>query len=335
MKKILVVLLLSSIAIAAPPKHTAKRRRTKAHKPDLQQQLNIMAKHFQGKVALYATNMKSGATVAIDPDQPVATASVIKLPIMVETYAQIRTGKQALDAKLRLTKENQVPGSGVLSALEPGVELSLRDTVVLMMQVSDNTATDMVIDQVTIPAVNNRMKAMGLTNTYLYKKVYKPAEGEIPPDQKKFGLGKTTAREMAQVMASVVGCSTGAAPPSPTPANWNGISDARLCRQMIDIMRGQQYRNMIPHYIETVDTSETRSAIADKVGQLDDVRNDVALIDTKSGPIIISAFTYDIKDQRWLAENAAEQLIARMAKVIVNDWAPAGLVPPSSESGGQ
>jgi beta-lactamase class A len=100
-------------------------------------------------------------------------------------------------------------------------------------------------------------------------------------------------------------------------------------------MRGQQYRNMIPHYIETVDTSETRSAIADKVGQLDDVRNDVALIDTKSGPIIISAFTYDIKDQRWLAENAAEQLIARMAKVIVNDWAPAGLVPPSSESGGQ
>src|SRR5438093_4608831 len=155
MRKILVVLLLSSIMFAAP----ARKKRPKAHRPNLQQQLNNMARRFHGKVAVYAINMKTGDTVSIDPDQPVATASVIKLPVMVETYVQVRAGNRSLSEKLQLTKENQVPGYGVLSQLQPGLEITLRDAVVLMMDVSDNTATNMVIDRVTIPAVNKRMKA--------------------------------------------------------------------------------------------------------------------------------------------------------------------------------
>ncbi len=132
----------------------------------------------------------------------------------------------------------------------------------------------------------------------------------MPADQKQFGLGKTTAREMADVMASIERCDLG---------------DRKLCATMIGIMRNQQYRNMVPHYIETVDTSETPSAIADKTGGLDDVRNDVALVQSKSGPLVISIFTYDNKDQTWIAENEAEQLVAKMAQLIVNTWSPQGL----------
>jgi beta-lactamase class A len=307
---LLLVLLLGRTAFAAD---------------NLQQHLDSMAAHFSGKIALYAKNLRSGATVTLDPDRPVATASVIKLPIMVDVYGEVRGGGRSLQDKLILTKDNQVPGSGVLSFLRPGLPLTLYDTVVLMMTLSDNTATNMVIDAVGIPAVNQRMSGMGLKNTYLYKKVYKPAEGRVPADQKQFGLGKTTAREMGQVLESIEGCAEGAMPPTQAPATWNGIGEPRLCKEMIDIMRNQQYRNMIPHYLETVDTSETPSAIADKIGQLDDVRNDVALIYTKSGPIVISAFTYAIKDQSWTAENEAELLIARMAKKIVSTWSPAGL----------
>jgi beta-lactamase class A len=292
---------------------------------NLQKQLDKLAARFHGKVTLFAQQMRSGATVAISPDQPVATASVIKLPLMVEAYNQVKEGKRSLDEKLRLTTDNQVPGSGVLAFLRPGLQPTLYDTIVLMMTLSDNTATNMVIDQVGVAAVNRRMAAMGLKSTYLYKKVYKPAQGPMPPDYKQFGLGKTTAREMGQVMESIAGCAEGAMPPSIAPAYWNGISDPGLCRQMIDIMRNQQYRNMIPHYLETVDTSETPSAIADKIGMLDDVRNDVALIDTTSGPMVISVFTYDNRDQSWNADNEAELLIARMAKKIVEAWAPGGL----------
>ena len=212
--------------------------------------------------------------------------------------------------------------------MQPGLQLTLYDAVVLMMDLSDNTATNMVIDHIGIPAINGRVKAIGLKDTYLYKKVFKPAEGPMPPDQQKFGLGKTTAREMAEVMESIEGCASGATPPSHAPANWNGVNDPGLCRRMIEIMRNQQYRNMIPHYLETVDTSDEGSANADKVGALDEVRNDVALVYSKAGPIVISAFTFDNKDKTWSAENQAELLIAHMAKLIVNTWSPAGLQPP-------
>jgi beta-lactamase class A len=274
---------------------------------DLQSKLQDMASKHHGKVALYAKNLKTGETVAIDADVPVQTASVIKLPIMVEAMYQVKAGKLKLDQKLRLTKDNQVPGSGVLPFLTPGLDLTLDDTITLMMILSDNTATNMTIDAVGIPAVNKRIETMGLKNTYLYKKVYKPAEGPMPPDQKKFGLGKTTAREMAAVMESVQRCD---------------LDDAALCKRMLEIMRNQQYRNMIPHYIETVDTSETPSAIADKIGALDAVRNDVALVFTKSAPLVISIFTYENKDESWIPENEAELLIARMAKLIVDTWGP-------------
>ncbi len=296
MRKVFLFLMLASQALAA----------------DLQQQLNSMAAAHHGKVALYAKNLKTGATVAIDADRPVKTASVIKLPIMVEAFAQAKAGKRSvsLSNKITLTKENQVQGSGVLGFLRPGLQPTLEDAITLMMILSDNTATNLVIDQVTIAAVNARIAGMGLKNTYLYKKVYKPAEGPMPPDQKQFGLGKTTAREMAEVMESIYRCE---------------LKDEKLCKRMIEIMRNQQYRNMIPHYIETVDTSETPSAVADKIGALDEVRNDVALVFTKSGDIVISVFTYDNKDQSWIAENEAELLIARMAKVIIEAWAPKGL----------
>jgi beta-lactamase class A len=105
------------------------------------------------------------------------------------------------------------------------------------------------------------------------------------------------------------------------------LADHDLCTQMITIMRNQQYRNMVPRYIESQDTSEDLSAIADKIGALDEVRNDVALIYTKKGPIVISIFTYDNADKSWTPENSAEMMMGRMAKLIVQTWSPMGLMP--------
>ena len=196
----------------------------------------------------------------------------------------------------------------MLTLLQPGLEPTLQDAITLMITQSDNTATNMVIDVVGIPAVNARIAAMGLKNTYLYKKVFMPPQGPTPPDQKKFGLGKTTAREMAQVLESIERCDLG---------------DPKLCKQMIGILKNQSVRNMIPRYLETVDTSETDSAIGNKTGSLDEVRNDVGIVYTKHGPIIISVFTYDNVDHGWSVDNSAEILVAKMAKMAVDAWAPA------------
>ncbi|HET9698652.1 MAG TPA: serine hydrolase [Terriglobales bacterium] len=272
---------------------------------DLQARVETMATEHQGKIAFFAKDLKTGATVGLDPDRPVATASVIKVAIMVEAFYEIKAGKHRLDERLTLTKQNQVEGSGVLTLMQPGLQPTLQDAITLMITQSDNTATNMVIDAIGIPAVNQRIAAMGLKNTYLYKKVFMPPVGPTPADQKQFGLGKTTPHEMAMILESIERCDLG---------------DKKLCEQMIGMMKNQFYRNLIPRYLETVDTTDTTSAIANKTGSEDDVRNDVGIVYTKHGPIVISAFTYANKDQSWTADNEAEVFVGKLAKAVVDAW---------------
>ena len=284
------------------------------HAADLKSDLEQMIAKHQGHVALYAKNLKTGDTIAINADEAVQTASVIKLPVIIEAFYQAKAGKLDLTKKLNLTKQEQVPGSGILAYIQPDVTLSVLDTITLMMIVSDNTATNMTLDQVGIPNVNARIAAMGLKNTYLYKKVFRPAEGPMPPDQPKFGLGKTTAREMAEALESIERCD---------------LKDQALCDQMLKIMRGQQDHSMVPRYIESDPGFPHPEWVADKIGALDDVRNDVALVMYKDRPILISIFTWDNKDQRWTHDNAAEILIASLARRIAQQWAPAAAPPPN------
>lgn len=290
---------------------------TSARADELTDKLQALISAHQGKVGLFAKNLKTGQTVAINADEPAQTASVIKLPLMLQAYEQVKAGKLKLTDPVVLTKENQVGGSGVLYALDPGLKLTLKDSITLMMIVSDNTGTNLNIDAVGLKPTNDMLSRMGLKNTYFYKKVALPPSGPVPADQKKFGLGKTTPREMARVLESIYNCDLG---------------DRDLCRQMIWIMRNQQYRDMLPRYLEQADASEDLSAIADKIGALDAVRNDVALVYTKQGPVIISIFTHDNADQSWTPENKAEVLIGRLARTIVDAWSPQGLMPKVEET---
>ena len=84
---------------------------------------------------------------------------------------------------------------------------------------------------------------------------------------------------------------------------------------------------MLPRYLLRHNEQEGLFATADKIGALDDVRNDVALVWTVRGPVVISIFTYDNEDQSWTPDNAAEVLIGRLAEAIVQVWSPEGLAP--------
>lgn len=282
---------------------------------------------FHGKVSLYAKDLATGHTVTIDADEPVPTASVIKLTVLYTALQQIREGRVHFDDKLTLRRQDQVPGSGVLLFLDTPQSLTLKDALTLMIAVSDNTGTNLAIDHLGLKSIDAMITAppptgLGLHNTWLYKKVYQPAEGPQPADQPQFGLGKTTAREMASVMERFVTCSLGALPAA---ARGSAAipSDKDLCDAAIHMLKVQQDREMIPRYLEAIDTSEKDSAIADKIGTLDHVRNDVGAVYTKHGTILISAFTHDNADTSWTPDNQAELLIGRMARTIVDTWAPA------------
>lgn len=283
----------------------------------LQSKIEAMAAQHHGKLALYVSNLKTGDTIAISPDTPVSTASVIKLPMLVEAMEQVKAGKHKLDDKITLQKDDIVQGSGILQFFDTPLAITFKDALTFMIIESDNAATNLVIDQVGIKNVNDWISQMGLKDTYLYKKVFKPATGPMPADQKKFGLGKTTAREMAKVMESIVRCD---------------LHDETLCDAMLYMLRNQQYRNLVPHYIETSDTSEGLSLIANKTGSLNEVRNDVAVVYSRNGPIIISAFTYDNADKSWNNDNAAELLVAHIAKTVMDAWSPQGLAKEISRT---
>ena len=285
----------------------------------LQEKLTALAATHHGHVALYATQLNTAKTVGIDADKPVQTASVIKLTILFEAMEQVRAGKAKWDERLTLAKGDGVSGSGVLTFLDAPVTLTLKDALTLMVIMSDNTATNMAIDRFGVDAVNARIGWLGLKDTHLYKKVMKPATGPMPADQSKFGLGKTTPREMAVVMERIGRCELAG------PGEMALSGDTAICDVALKMLKNQFYRNTIPRYLEKLDSSETGSGIASKTGSLNAVRADVAIVAGKGGPMVLSIFTYDNEDKSWTADNEAEVMIGRLAKGIVEAWSPAGL----------
>jgi beta-lactamase class A len=285
----------------------------------LDQQLQSIAAAHHGKLAVYAHNLRTGQTASFSPDLPVKTASTIKLGILLDAAEQIRAGKAAFDEKLVLNHDNQVEGSGVLAQLTPPLPLTLGDTLTLMVILSDNTATNMAIDRLGLPHIDATLRAAGLNQTWLYKKVYVPASGPVPPDQPQFGLGKTTAREMASILERIAECRLALDGSAALPG------DGPICGKLLHMLRNQQDRESLPRYIESLDTSENGSAIGNKTGALNQVRNDVALISTKAGPVVIAAFTFDNADQRWTGDNEGEQTLAKIGKAVIDRWSPQGL----------
>ncbi len=300
-----------------------------ANRPDaeLQQTVQAIASQHHGSVSLFAEDLNTGRTVAIQPDKPVATASVIKLAILFEALEQVRSGKTNFEDHVALKKGDQVAGSGVLLFMDTPLQLTLKDLLTLMVVMSDNTATNLVIDELGLSNINARIGWMGLRDTYLYKKIIQPLKEPLPPaiqaEQKKFGLGKTTAREMGRVMEQIYHCELGKTGEPVLPG------DSALCATAMVMLGNQFYRGDIPRYLDGWNATGMGSgtAIGNKSGALDKVRNDVALVASKRGPIVISAFTFENKDESWQAGNEGEITIAKLAKAIVETWSPEGLAP--------
>jgi beta-lactamase class A len=304
----------------------------------LQATLAGVSKAHHGRVALYAEQLNTRRTVGLDPDAVVQTASVIKLTILFEAMEQVREGKAHWEDTVTLAKGDAVSGAGLLLFFDTPLTLTLKDVLTLMVVMSDNTATNLAIDKIGLDAVNARIAWMGLKDTHLYKKIGKPAAGPMPADQPKYGLGKTTPREMAEVMERIgrcelagpgevagVGAPGGSGLAAGDAAGRISEGDAAICAVAMHMLRNQFYRDTIPRYLEKLDSTETGSGTASKTGSLDAVRADVAIIAGKSGPIVLSIFTYDNEDHGWTVDNEGELTIAKLARAVVEAWSPAGI----------
>ncbi len=285
-----------------------------------EQLLQIVSQHH-GKVALFAENLRTGETVGIDADKPVQTASVIKLTILFDAMEQVRAGTVRLEDPIVLHKQDQVGGSGVLQFFNTPLTLTLHDVLMLMITQSDNTATNLAIDKLGRDNINAETQKIGLKGTWLYKKISKPATEPMPADQKIYGLGKTTPREMASLISRIYRCQFTDATQRPA------VADDALCTDMLTLLREQFSREGLPRYLEARDSAYADASMGNKTGSLEAVRNDVGLVATKAGLIVLSIFTYDNVDHGWSVDNEGELTIARLSKAVIDAWSPEGLDP--------
>ncbi len=149
----------------------------------LESKLGPLIQSHAGNVAIAIKHIESEERFSHRGDEPQATASLIKLPVMVAAYQQAEDDKIALDRPVTLRGADKVPGSGILTThFSDGTIITLRDAIRLMIAFSDNTATNLVVDVISLPTVNDHMKRLGLNETRIHAKVYR-RETSIDPDR--------------------------------------------------------------------------------------------------------------------------------------------------------
>jgi beta-lactamase class A len=265
----------------------------------LDQQVKNLVTPFKGKVNLFAKNLDTGETYSLNADERVRTASTIKIAVMIEAFARVSEGKAKWTDEVVLTKEKKVPGSGVLSELSDNLHLSLRDAVNLMMILSDNTATNLVLDVLTTDAVNARMESLGFKQIKINRKVGSGGESAAgkDPENKKYGLGFATPREMVLVMEKL---------------ERGEIISAAASKEMIDLMKREQARYAIGR-------SQWDLPMASKYGALDRLRSAVGIVYSKKGKIAMAISCDDMPEIMWSVDNPAYLLMSQLSAVLVKE----------------
>ena len=127
--------------------------------------LQEIAQRFPGDVGVYVHHIESGMATGVDEDTPYGMASTYKVPILVELMTRVDAGDLRLDDRVEVQAEDQHIGSGLISALwAPGIEMSLRNVATFMIILSDNSATDILIDRLGADRITARTRALGFQN---------------------------------------------------------------------------------------------------------------------------------------------------------------------------
>ncbi len=256
---------------------------------------------FQGKVSLFAKNLDTGASYGLGADDPVRAASTIKVPVMVEAFAQVAAGRTRWTRRVQLTNRKKILGSGVLQELSSGLQLNLRNAMTLMIILSDNTATNLVLDVIGTDAVNSRMDALGLNQTRLLRKLGGGGVSKAgkDPANSRFGLGVTTPREMVILLEKL---------------ERGEVVSREASGEMIKLLKRQQHHEGMGRTLRGVE-------MATKPGALDRLRSDVGIIYARRGRIAMAITCDDLPDVDWTVDNPGYLLLSRLSLILVDGLA--------------
>ena len=186
-------------------------------------------RRFSGELGVAAYHLRTGASVEYNPSRQFPTASTIKLPILLEGFRQLERGEHRRDERFTLEDADKQAGTGILREFDAGLQPTFMDLMRLMMVVSDNTATNLLIRALGLDRINALLRGLGLTSTALLREItFELADGQLPP------IGLATAADFVLLLRRL--------------ASGEVLSPAATA-EALAIMRRQQYRDFLPRYL--------------------------------------------------------------------------------------
>lgn len=229
----------------------------------------------------------SGERFAHNGDRSFVAASTVKIGIMIEIFRRIDAGKLALDKLHKMTADDKSNGSGVLLHMHTGIEVTIGDLVYLMMSISDNTATNILIDYAGMAEVNAAMKSLGMANSVLGRKMR--GRPVLPGENENLAVPS----EYVTAIQAILG---------------GTAASKEACTQMVLILEKQQNDRRIARHLPR----QGRPRWGTKTGTLPGVANDVGFIMTAKGPAIVSVFTENLPDTL-----RGEEIIGEVARAVL------------------
>jgi beta-lactamase class A len=300
------ILLAGLILLAGSPVSGAQES---ADGDSFVKEIRRLEMKFGGHLGFMARNLETGETIGQNTDERFPTASVIKLPVMAAFYDMVQSDRLDPDMPVLLRAEDKKPGSGVLQDLSDSSRISLRDAVQLMITLSDNTATNLVLDRLgpthaeRMDAVNVFLAGKGMKNTRILNRLYTWETKLQTEESIRYGIGVATPEDMVTLLEAL---------------HRRTLVDSAYCEEMLSVLEGQFYSSMIPRFLP----SETckRFSVPHKTGGIQETKVDVGLVLSDRATIAMAIFVDKHADHRGGIDNRATLLVAHVARAIWNHF---------------
>lgn len=288
-----------AIASAAPQVTSATKSFSKSFTGELEQ---VVASHH-GDMAVFCKNLDTGESFEVNADQPFPTASTIKTAVMCTAMDLLVSGngpfKSYYDTKV-YDASTSTGGSGIIQNYMDGRKVELKELIHLMMTVSDNIGTNMLVEWVGLDKINQWLEKHGFEQTRMFATI----GGRLVYDEngrKDWGLGRTTAREMARLMEMIA---TG-------KAGTTSSTD-----EMLRVLGHQYFDGCIAAEVPPM------TYVGSKSGALNRQRADNAIVASPGGTYVLSVYTNNNEDTHWDSTNEAEANIRKVSKLVWHHFNP-------------
>jgi beta-lactamase class A len=269
LRMLLALSVVNAYTQCCPQKPLAAKRQIMWQK--LQEDLHAVDKQLDGVLGLALKDLTSGEEFFVNGDEIMPQASSIKIAVLAELYLQAQQGKLKVTDEYTVRADDLVPGSDIMLGLTPGVtRLTLRDLATMMVAVSDNSATNVLIDRIGMEGVNSMLESQGLHATRLRRKMM---------DLKAAGEGRenvSTPREMMVLLDTI----------------YRGkLLSKEMTEDFLKVLSTHKESSLLQGLPDD-------AVAANKPGELEAVRNDSGIVLVKNRPYLLCVMTAYLKDEK-------------------------------------